>query len=137
MKREDLLINSGYLTTKIQLDLYKCAEDFMQRKNMNRTQLAKYLGVSKGYVSQLLNGDFDHKLSKLVDLALAFDMVPDIRFRPIEEAVAEDCQKYDYPKNWQKVEYSEVFRYDTKLCFVAAKSYESDFIMSNIQKDRA
>lgn len=137
MKREDLLRNSGYLTTKIQLDLYKCAEDFMQRNNMNRTQLAKYLGVSKGYVSQLLNGDFDHKLSKLVDLALAFEMVPDIRFKPIEEAVNEDRHKYDYPNSWQKVEYSEVFRNGNKFRFVAAKCYESASSMSNIQKDRA
>lgn len=137
MKREDLLRNSGYLTTKIQLYLYKCAENFMQRNNMNRTQLAKYLGVSKGYVSQLLNGDFDHKLSKLVDLALAFEMVPDIRFRPIEEAVSEDRHKYDRPNSWQKVEYSEVFRSGSRYRFIGAKSYESVSSMSNIQKDRA
>lgn len=90
MEREDLFKNSGYITTKIQLDLYKCAEEFMHKNNMNRTQLAKYLGVSKGYVSQLLRGDYDHKLSKLVELALAFDMVPSVEFKTREEAVSDD-----------------------------------------------
>ena len=41
----------------------------------HKSQLAEYLGVSKGYVSQLLNGDYDHCMSKFFELALAFGMV--------------------------------------------------------------
>ena len=41
----------------------------------HKSQLAEYLGVSKGYVSQLLNGDYDHRMSKFFELALAFGMV--------------------------------------------------------------
>lgn len=40
----------------------------------HKSQLAEYLGVSKGYVSQLLNGDYDHCMSKFFELALAFGM---------------------------------------------------------------
>lgn len=137
MKREDLLRNSGYLTAKIQLDLYKCAEDFMRKNNMNRTQLAEHLGVSKGYVSQLLNGDYDHKLSKLVELSLAFDMVPSVEFKPMEEAVAEDRHSFECPKYSQIVEYSKVCRNKGSFRFIAATSYETPSSMSNIQRDRA
>ena len=42
----------------------------MKEKKLNRTKLAQKLQVSKGYVTQLFNGDFDHKLSKLVELTL-------------------------------------------------------------------
>lgn len=41
----------------------------------HKSQLAEYLGVSKGYLSQLLNGDYDHRMSKFFELALAFGMV--------------------------------------------------------------
>ncbi len=46
----------------------------MAETGRNKSQLAEYLGVSKGYVSQLLNGDYDHCMSKFFELALAFGM---------------------------------------------------------------
>ena len=52
---------------------------------MNKAQLAEYLGCTKGYVTQLLNGEFDHKLSKFVELSLAIGKVPEIRFTEEEE----------------------------------------------------
>ena len=50
----------------------------METNKKNRTQLAEHLGVTKGYVTQLLNGDYDHKLSKLVELSLKCGYVPKI-----------------------------------------------------------
>ena len=47
----------------------------MAETDRNKSRLAEYLGVSKGYVSQLLNGDYDHCMSKFFELALAFGMV--------------------------------------------------------------
>lgn len=88
MTREELLKSPEYWVTGIQLDLYNCAERFMEQHKLNRTQLASHLGVSKGYVSQLLNGDYDHKLSKLVELSLAFGYVPDMTFIPVDQYVA-------------------------------------------------
>lgn len=67
----------------------------MASTGKNRTQLAEHLGVSKGYVSQLLNGDYDHKLSKLVELSLAFGYVPKVDFVPIDEYIKND----DFMKN--------------------------------------
>ena len=47
----------------------------MAETGRNKSRLAEYLGVSKGYLSQLLNGDYDHCMSKFFELALAFGMV--------------------------------------------------------------
>lgn len=113
MTREDIIKNPGYWTAKAQLDLYSCAEDFMKSRNMNRTQLAEYLGVTKGYVSQLLSGDYDHKLSKFVELALAFGVVPKIEFQPIEEAINDDRRKYTKPV-WHPVTYTDFCKANTK-----------------------
>lgn len=106
MTREDILKNPGYWTAKIQTALYAHAEDFMQENSINRSQLAKLLGVSKGYISQLLSGDFDHKLSKFVELSLSFGLVPEIIFKPINEVIDNDRIKMEAPK-WRQINYSD------------------------------
>ena len=94
MTRADLLKSPNYWTASIQAALYGCAEKYMAENGMNRSQLAEYLGVSKGYVSQLLNGDYDHKISKLADLALKFNVVPHFDFRPVQSYIEEDAQRW-------------------------------------------
>ena len=61
---------------------------------MNKTQLAEYLGCTKGYVTQLLNGDFDHKLSKFVELSLAINKIPEISFSDVDEYILSDEKEY-------------------------------------------
>ncbi len=94
MERNDLLKNPAFWFTKIQIALYNCAENFMNKTKQNRKQLAEYLGVSKGYVSQLLSGDYNYSLEKLVDLSLKLGYIPQIEFRPIEQVIEEDKQVY-------------------------------------------
>ncbi len=84
MKRTDIIKSPDYWTTKIQIDLYNCAEQFMKKHGKNRAQLAEYMGVSRGYVTQVLNGDYDHRLSKFVELSIAFGYIPCVQFTPIE-----------------------------------------------------
>lgn len=85
MTREELLLSPEYWTTMIQLKLYNKVEKYMEENNMTRTQLAEKLGVSKGYITQVLNGDYDHKISKLVDLSLAVGYYPEFIFNRIEK----------------------------------------------------
>ena len=83
MTREELLQMPEYWTGQIQLSLYRAAEQFMAEHQMNRTQLAAYLGVSKGYVSQLLNGDYNYSISKLVELAIKLNCTPNLQLKPM------------------------------------------------------
>ena len=62
----------------------------MKSNGLNRTQLAEKLGVSKGYVSQIMNGDSDHRLSKLVELSLAIGLVPNLNFEELSSVLKED-----------------------------------------------
>lgn len=80
---EEVLSKKDYLVSEIQLRLFAEIEAFMKENEMNRTQLALHLGCSKGYVTQLLSGDFDNKLSKLVELSLAIGKVPQIEFHDV------------------------------------------------------
>ena len=109
MKKTELLRNPGYWTQDIQLDLYEAVNRYLKENKMTRTQFAEKLGVSKGYVSQVLNGDFDHKLSKLVELALACELVPVFTFIPL--AQAEKAKHFHYFANswWKPVEYTQYY----------------------------
>lgn len=90
MTRKELLSNKEYWLVGIQLDLNARLEAYMKENNMTRTQLAEKLGVTKGYVSQILNGDFDHKISKLVELSLAIGLVPTISYKPVQDVIEAD-----------------------------------------------
>ncbi len=81
--RQDILANSAYWEQKIQLDIYNCACKFMETNNMNRTMLATHLGVSKSFVSQLLSGNYNYSLSKLIEISLKLGFQPDFTFKPI------------------------------------------------------
>ena len=83
MDRKEVLKSPEYWTAKTQIELYNQAESFMKETGRNKTQLAEYLGVSKGYVSQLLN-----------ELSLAFGVIPQIDFIPVGKYVSDDaCSK--------------------------------------------
>lgn len=90
MERDELLKSKEYWIAKIQMDLYQLIENYCIEKKITKTQLAKELGVSKGYISQILNGNFDHKLSKLVELSLAFGKVPIIEYENVEKYTSPD-----------------------------------------------
>lgn len=57
---------------------------------MSKTAFAAQLGVSKGYISQLMNADFDHKISKLIELSLAIGKAPILEFVDLNVAVRYD-----------------------------------------------
>lgn len=90
MERDELLKSKEYWIAKIQMDLYQLIENYCSEKKITKTQLAKELGVSKGYISQILNGNFDHKLSKLVELSLAFGKVPIIEYENVDKYTSQD-----------------------------------------------
>ena len=85
--REELLRSKEYWTSDIQLKLFAEIERFMEENDMNRTQLAEYLGCSKGYISQLLSGDYDNKISKFVELSLSIGKLPILEFKDIESHI--------------------------------------------------
>ena len=81
--REELLQSAEYWEQQVQLEIYNCASRFMEEHKMNRTMLAKYLGVSKGFVSQLLSGNYNYSLSKLIEISVKLGYRPDFTFKPL------------------------------------------------------
>ncbi len=90
MSREEILRSPDYWFEEAQNELYRQVVEYMEREGLNQTQLADRLNVSKGYVSQLLRGEFNHSLRKLIDLSLSIGLVPRIDYRRLQNEIAED-----------------------------------------------
>ena len=85
--RKELINSKEYWLVKFQNALYEQVEKYLSENNISKTEFANKLGVSKGYVSQILNGDFDHKISKFIELSLAINKIPFLKFESLEKCV--------------------------------------------------
>ncbi|NCC99737.1 MAG: XRE family transcriptional regulator [Bacteroidia bacterium] len=95
MKREELIQSKEYWLTKLQIDLFNEVEAYMEANKLNRTQFAEKIGFSKGYISQILNGEADHRMSKIIELSLAIGLVPNVSFEKIDEVIYRDKAGYN------------------------------------------
>lgn len=128
MNRKELLESKEYWVAKIQQELYEKLTEYMEVNNLSKTQLAEQLNFSKGYISQLLNGDFDHKISKLVELSLAIDKVPSVNLDiPLSEYIATD-------KSMER--HKETFHFvDAKLLTSSYKNISSKNVLTLSEKE--
>lgn len=86
--KEELYTSKEFILANIQIELYQAIDDYLKENNMSRTAFAEKLKVSKGYVSQMMRGEYDHKLSKFVELALSIGKVPRIELQDLTDYLA-------------------------------------------------
>lgn len=68
---------------RMQNDLYEALHQYMEEKQISKSQLGEELNVSKSNVSQLLNGNFNFTMSKLIEIALHMERAPVFEFKPL------------------------------------------------------
>ncbi|PRY98212.1 helix-turn-helix protein [Marinilabilia salmonicolor] len=84
--KEKILNEPSYWIEGINGFLYDAIVSYMEENGLNRTQLADYLGVSKGRVSQILNdGDINFSIAKIIEIALKIDKYPDFKLQDKKE----------------------------------------------------
>lgn len=93
IKRDELLRTEEYWFEVLQNDIYRIVAEYIKKENINQTQLAEQLGVSKGYISQIMNGNFNYTLKKMIELSLALKMAPAFEFKNLEQYINDDRQK--------------------------------------------
>jgi transcriptional regulator with XRE-family HTH domain len=84
MSREELIKSQEYWMVTIQTELFNHVRLYLEENKMTQTQFATKMGVSKGYISQIMNGNFNHSLSKLIELSLAIGKMPVLKFDSFE-----------------------------------------------------
>lgn len=83
----ELVKTPEYWMETIQNDLYAAVKQYLEEQKKTQTNLAEDLKVSKGYVSQIMNGNFNYTLRKLIDLSLHIGKVPSLEFMAADEYV--------------------------------------------------
>ncbi len=107
--REELLKTQEYWFETLQNDIYRIVAEYLENEKINQSQLAEKLGVSRGYISQIMNGNFNFTLKKLIELSLAVGKAPVLEFKPIESHIAEVSQnKNKYSRSYHKPSLSAV-----------------------------
>lgn len=95
--RDELIKSKEYWLETIQNKLFEKVDDYLKKKKINRTEFAEELGVSKGYVSQVLSGSYDHRISKLIELLLAINIAPEIPMdRTLDMYIRDDRDDVNY-----------------------------------------
>ena len=92
-KREELVKKPEYWFETIQNEIYRQVNAYLKENNMTQNQLAQQLGVTKGYVSQIMKGEFNYTLKKLIELSLAVGKAPVINFMSLAEIVFAESEK--------------------------------------------
>ena len=108
IKREELLKTEEYWFETLQNDIYRMVAEYIQKEGITQTKLAEQLGVSKGYISQIMNGNFNYTLKKMIELSLALNKVPAFQFKDCEQYIQEDKQKRF------EMRYEQYFNFTTK-----------------------
>ena len=87
LKREVFVRKPEYWLETIQNEIFRQVTAYLKDNNMTQNQLADQLGVTKGYVSQIMKGEFNYTLKKLIELSLAVGKAPVINFIPLAEII--------------------------------------------------
>jgi len=91
--RDELLKTKEFWFETSQNEIYRMVSEYLINEGITRAQFAEKLGVTKGYVSQILNGNFNATLKKLIELSLAAGQAPVLGFKPLETILSEETRK--------------------------------------------
>lgn len=91
--REKIISQPSYWVEQINGELYDSIMSYMEVHNMKRKDLAKYLGISKGRMSQIINdGDINFSLEKIIQIALKIGKIPSFRFENKEGFLEQETE---------------------------------------------
>ena len=83
MKKEDFEGLVEDCTKQMHQEIITQIDAFLDKNNLTNADFARFTGVTKGYMSQFFNGSPDHKISKIIAMALAIGKLPVISFKDI------------------------------------------------------
>ncbi len=111
-----------YWLSNLQIDLFNVISDYLKDNDKTQSEFADDLNYTKGYVSQILNGNFNHRIEKLVELSLAVGKAPVIKFENLDNAVNREIKFRESLLKSKNVKVSELdYKEDSNLDFESHK----------------
>lgn len=109
IEKESILRDATYWEELIKTQLFQIVEQHLEDNQMTKKDFAHKIGVSKGYVSQVLNGDRDHRLSKIVEFALAVGKAPFLCLQDLNKVIEYDQSGVSVIQQGQQLEADSFF----------------------------
>ena len=97
LKRKELVERPEYWLETIQNEVFRQVAAYLKDNKLTQNQFAEQLGVSKGYVSQVMKGEFNYTLKKLIELSLAIGKAPLIDFKTLAEIIPDESDAISLP----------------------------------------
>ncbi len=117
ISREQLIRNETFWTETIQNKIYNDLASYIKNENISQKEIAKRLGVSKGRVSQILNGKYlNFRIDTLVKICLSIGKVPKFNFEDLENFLIKD-EKSHYFSTVYSQEYIELTSLNSSRLF--------------------
>lgn len=98
LKRDELINKPEYWLETIKNEIFRQVTAYLNDNKLTHNQFAEQLGVSKGYVSQIMKGEFNYTLKKLIELSLAVGKAPVIVFKPLTEIIPTENEEVSSPE---------------------------------------
>jgi transcriptional regulator with XRE-family HTH domain len=90
ISKHKLFKHPDYLLSKYQAEVYRQLRQYMDDHGFTQKEVAKHLGVSGSYVNQILKGNFNFTLKKLIELSLMMGKIPTLEFMNIDDYLARE-----------------------------------------------
>lgn len=104
MQYPDLIQTPEFWLENLRNQLFNILQNYMDENNLTQQDLADKFGWSKGYISQVLHGNSDHRISKLVQMALTVGKVPYVYFKDLSEVVELEKNNKSVHLDFEKME---------------------------------
>jgi transcriptional regulator with XRE-family HTH domain len=88
--KHKLFKHPDYLLSKYQAEVYRQLKQYMDDHGLTQKEVAAHLGVSSSYINQVLRGNFNFTLKKLIELSLMMGKVPALEFVDINHYLARE-----------------------------------------------
>jgi predicted XRE-type DNA-binding protein len=87
--RKTILNQPEYWIESINAEIYNLLINFMEEKKLKKQDLAAFLGISAGRVSQLLNdGECNFNINTLIEISLKLETFPVLKFENQQNFIA-------------------------------------------------
>lgn len=88
--RNEIIRSKDYWLTIIQNKIYAELVEYMEKNNLTQKEVAEELNVSASYISQVLNGNFNFTIGKLINLSLYVKKALVIEFKDFDTLILEE-----------------------------------------------
>ncbi|CAN5597281.1 hypothetical protein BH10BAC5_BH10BAC5_21280 [soil metagenome] len=85
LKLKEIIKSPEYWLAGIQNEVSRMLIEHSKVNKISQTKMAEELGVSKSYLSQIMNGTFNFTIKKLIELCLYAGKIPSIKFISVEK----------------------------------------------------